>query len=94
MNVVINKANQFVSFKFGNVQLLDILHFLGGATNLDSFSKASKSSDMRSYFQKKGSNIKKSSKKLAFHLTKPILESILNLFGEDHSDFQKLLDEG
>ena len=39
---VIKKANQFVSFKFGDVQLLDIMNFLGGATSLDSFLKAYK----------------------------------------------------
>ena len=38
--IVIKKANQFVSFKFGDVQLLDIMNFLGGATSLDSFLKA------------------------------------------------------
>ena len=32
---VIKKANHFVSFKFGDVQFLDILNFLGGATSLD-----------------------------------------------------------
>ena len=37
---VIKTANQFVSFKFGDVQLLDIMNFLGGATSLDSFLKA------------------------------------------------------
>ena len=37
---VIKKANQFVSFKFGDIQLLDIRNFLGGATSLDSFLKA------------------------------------------------------
>ena len=31
--VVIKKANQFVSFTFGDVQLLDIMNFLGGATS-------------------------------------------------------------
>ena len=36
---VIKKANQFVSFKFGVIQLLDIMNFLGGATSLDSFLK-------------------------------------------------------
>ena len=34
---VIKKANHFVSFKFGDVQFLHILKFLGGATSLDSF---------------------------------------------------------
>ena len=37
---VIKKANQFVSLKFGDVQLLEIMNFLGGATSLDSFLKA------------------------------------------------------
>ena len=37
---VIKKANQFVSFKFGDVQLLDIMNFHGGATSLDSFLEA------------------------------------------------------
>ena len=34
---VIKKANHFVSFKFCDVQFLDILKFLGGATSLGSF---------------------------------------------------------
>ena len=37
---VIKKANQLVSFKFGDIQLLDIMNFLGGATSLDSFLRA------------------------------------------------------
>ena len=32
---VTKKANQFVSFKFGDVQLLDLMNFLGGVTSLD-----------------------------------------------------------
>ena len=32
---VIKKASQFVSFKFGDIQPLDITNFLGGATSLD-----------------------------------------------------------
>ena len=39
-HTVIKKTNQFVSFKFGDVQLLDIMNFLGGASSLDSFLKA------------------------------------------------------
>ena len=38
--IVIKKANQFVSFKIGDVQLLDVMNFLGGATSFDSFLKA------------------------------------------------------
>ena len=47
---VIRNANQFVSFKFGDVQLLDIMNFLEGATSLDSFLKAYKTSETKSFF--------------------------------------------
>ena len=47
---VIKKANQFVSFKLGDVPLLDILNFLGGATSLDSFLKAYKTEATKSFF--------------------------------------------
>ena len=33
-STVIKKANQFMSFKFGDIQLLDILNFLGGTEAL------------------------------------------------------------
>ena len=46
---VIKKANQFVSFKFGDVQLLDIMNFLGGATSFDSFLKAYKAEETESF---------------------------------------------
>ena len=47
---VIKKANQFVSFKFGDVQLLDIINFLAGATSLDSFFKAYKTEETKGFF--------------------------------------------
>ena len=37
---VIKKANLFISLKFGDIQVLDIMNFPGGATGLDSFLKA------------------------------------------------------
>ena len=37
---IIKKANDFISFKFEDVQFLDNMKFLGGATTLDSFLKA------------------------------------------------------
>ena len=46
---VIKKANDLVSFKLGDVQLLDIMKSLGGATTLDSFLKAYKASEMKGY---------------------------------------------
>ena len=45
----IKKANQFISFKFGDVQLLDIMNFIGGATSLDSFLKAYKTSETKRF---------------------------------------------
>ena len=47
---VIKKANQFISFNFGDFQLLDIMIFLGGATSLDSFLKAYKLSETKGFF--------------------------------------------
>ena len=47
---VIKKANQFVSFKIGDVQLLDIMNFLGGATSLYSFLKAYKTEETKGFF--------------------------------------------
>ena len=47
---VIKKANQFVSFKIRDVQLLDIMNFLGGAASLDSFLKAYKTSETKGFF--------------------------------------------
>ena len=54
---VIKKANQFVSFKFGDVQLLDIMNFLGGATSLDSFLKAYQK--LKASFPMNGSTVHK-----------------------------------
>ena len=47
---VIKKVNPFVSVKFGDVQLLDIMNFLGGATSLDSFLKAYKTEETKGFF--------------------------------------------
>ena len=45
---VIKKANNFISFKFEDVQFLDIMKILGGATTLDSFlNKEIMSKEMR-----------------------------------------------
>ena len=47
---VIKKANQFISLKFGDIQLLDNMDFLGGATSLDSFLNAYRTSETRGFF--------------------------------------------
>ena len=46
---VVKTANQFVSFKFDNIQDLDITNFLGGATSLDSFLKAYKMNEIKNF---------------------------------------------
>ena len=56
---VIKKANQFVSFKFGDVQLLYIMNFLGGATSLHSFLKAYKTAETKGFFRMNGSTVHK-----------------------------------
>ena len=45
----VKKANQFVSFKFGDVQLLEIMNFLGGASSLDLFLKAYKTEGTKGF---------------------------------------------
>ena len=47
---VIKKANQFVSYKFGDVQLLDNMNFLRGATSLDAFLKTDKTEETKGFF--------------------------------------------
>ena len=47
---VIKKANQYISFNFGDIQLLDVMNFPGGATRLDSFLKAYKTSETKRLF--------------------------------------------
>ena len=47
---VMKKANQFISFKFGDIQLLDIMNIVGGATTLDSFLKAYRTSETKGSF--------------------------------------------
>ena len=56
---VIKKANQFVSFKFGDIQLPDIMNFLGGATSLDSFLKAYKTKETKRFFPTNGSIVQR-----------------------------------
>ena len=48
--MLIKKANDFISFKFGDIQILDIMKFFGGATSLDSFLKAYKASEIKGFF--------------------------------------------
>ena len=48
--VVLIKAKPYLSLKFGDIQLLDIINFLGRATTLDSFLKAYEASETSGFF--------------------------------------------
>ena len=70
--MVIKKANNFISFKFGDIQFLDFMKTLSGAISLHSFLKASetmcfslviglsvpKSSRTKSYLHTKSFSVK------------------------------------
>ena len=53
--VVIKKANHYISFKFGDIKLLEIMNYLGAATSLDSFLKAYKTLETKGFFPTNGS---------------------------------------
>ena len=44
------KAKQYISSKFGDIQVLDIMNFFGGGTSLDSVSKAHKAAETKRFF--------------------------------------------
>ena len=46
---VIKRTKQLIPLKFGVFQLLDIMNFLGGATNFDSFLMAYKTSETKRF---------------------------------------------
>ena len=93
---VIKKANQFISFKFGDIQFLDILNFLGGATSLDFFLKAYQSEETKGYFPYKWFD---SSTKLDCNRLPPY-DSLfsklknLNLLEKDFCQFKKIMESG
>ena len=57
---VMKKTNQFVSLNFSNMQLLDIMNFLGGAPSLDAFLKVCKKEKTKGFSHMSGSTILKS----------------------------------
>ena len=94
--IVIKTAIQFVSFEFGNVQLLEIMNFLGGATSLDSFLKAYKTSETKGFFlyewfdcPQKMNNSELPPYDAFFSKLRKV-----NPLEKDYSDYQKLLSSG
>ena len=72
----IKKANQFVSFAFGDVQLLDFMKFLCGATSLQSFLKSYKTEETKSFSPMKGSTIPTSSTENYLHTIPSVVNSV------------------
>ena len=93
---VIKKANQFVSFKFGDIQLLDIMNFLGGATNLDSFLKAYKTKETKGFFPYEWFDCpeKMNNKELPPYDSFFSILRNSNPLEKDYNDFQNLVNSG
>ena len=93
---VIKKANQFVSFKFGDVQLLDIMNFRGGATSLDSILKAYKTSENKGFFPYEWFDCPQKMNNSELPPYDAFFSKLRNVspLGKDHSDYQKLLSCG
>ena len=93
---VIKKANQFVSFKFGDVQLPDIMNFLGGATSLDSFLKAYKTAETKGFFPYEWFDCPQKMNNSELPPYDAFFSKLRNVnpLEKDYSDYQKLLSCG
>ena len=93
---VLKKDNQFVSFKFGDIQLLDIMNFLGGATSLDCFLKASKTKETKSFFPYECFDCpeKMNNKELPSFDSLFTILRISNPLGKEYNDFRNLVNSG
>ena len=93
---VIKKGKKFVSFEFGDVQLLDIMIFLGGATSLDSFLKAYKTAETKDLFPYEWLDCpqKMSSSELPPYDAFFSKLRNVNPLEKDFSDYQKFLSYG
>ena len=94
--IVIKKGNQFVSFKFGGVQLLDIMNFLGGATSLDSFLKAYKTAKTKGVFPYGWFDCPQKMNNSELPPYDPFFSKFRNVnpLEKDYSDYQNLLSSG
>ena len=93
---VIKKANQFVSFKFGDIQLLNIMNFLGGATSLDSFLKAYKTKETKSFVPYEWFDCPEKLNNKELPLYDSFFSSLRNNnpLEKDYNDFQNLVNGG
>ena len=93
---VMKKANQFVSSKFGDTQLLDIMNFLGGATSLDSFLKAHKTKETKGFFPYEWFDCPKKMNNKDFPPFDSFFSILRNInpLEKDYNDFQNLVNSG
>ena len=93
---VIKKANKNMSLKFGSVQFLDIVNFLGVATSLDSVLKAYRTSEMKGFLPYEWYD---SPKKLTYPALPPYNEFFSRLpkcnpLDKAYSDYQSFVNSG
>ena len=93
---VIKKAKRFVSFKFGDMQLLDIMNFLGGATSLDSFLKAYKTEETKGFlpYEVFDNSEKLNNKELPPNNSFSSKLRNINPLEKDYNDFENLTTSG
>ena len=93
---VIKKTNHFVSFKFGVVQLPDIMNFLVGATSLDSFLKPYKTSETKGFFPYEWFNCPQKMNNSELPPYDAFFSKLRNVnpLEKDYSDYQNLLSSG
>ena len=91
--IVIKEANQFVPFTFSDVQLLDIMNFLGGATSLDSFLKAYKTAETKGFFPYEWFNCPQKMNNSELPPYNAFFSKLRNVnpLEKDYSDYQKIL---
>ena len=92
----LKKANQFVSFKFGDIQLLDIMNILCGVTSLESFLKAYKIKEAKDFFPYEWFDCpeKMNNKQLPPYDSFFSILRNNNALEKDYNDFQNLVNSG
>ena len=93
---VLEKANQFVYFKFGDIEQLDIMNFPGGATSLGSFLKAYKTNETKDFFSNEWFDCpeKMNNKELPPYDSFFSILRNRNSLEKDYNNFQNLVNSG
>ena len=94
--IVIKKASEFVAFRFGDIQLLNILNSLGGTTNHDFFFKTHNTSEVKHFFPYKWFKDPEKLNKTQLPAYKDFFSKLRNneLLEKDFSGFQGLINAG